>query len=161
LDGGIDAAHPRTGFTAFHYACFGNQSDCAEALVHAGCDVGLKDGEGMTGGEVAELQGHAAVVARLRAVVAEQLRAAGRGPDSVAIVDDRRPADCLLMAAQEGDAAAVARLLAAGADPNASVAGRTPSGEVVQTTPLFVAAADGQVRTTPSWPSSWANSSLF
>ena len=150
----VDAAHPNVGCTAFHFACFGNQAACAEALARAGCDVGLKDSDGKTGRELAEAEGHAAVVARLRAVVAEQLRAAqavGPGPgepelaaDDV-VVGDGGPADCLLEAAQEGDGAAVARLLAAGADPNALVTRRTPLGEVVRVTPLVAAAARGRV----------------
>ena len=49
----------------------------------------------------------------------------------------------LFMAAQRGDGAAVARLLAAGADPDFSVARRHPSGdgEVIEATALHVAAA--------------------
>ena len=38
----VDAAHPDSGATAFHQACFSNQPDCVEALARAGCDVGLK-----------------------------------------------------------------------------------------------------------------------
>jgi hypothetical protein len=41
-----------------------------------------------------------------------------------------RTLGALFAAARDGDSAAVARLLAAGADPNALVAGRSPSGEV-------------------------------
>ena len=53
----------------------------------------------------------------------------------------------LYEAAIEGDAAAVARLLAAGADPNASVPGtqNETTGEPVQTTPLGQAAVRGRV----------------
>ena len=61
----MDAARPDSGFTAFHYACFRNKVECAEALVRVGCDVGLKTIKGLTGREVAEHEGHAAVVARL------------------------------------------------------------------------------------------------
>jgi hypothetical protein len=87
------------------------------------------------------------VVARLRVVVADQLRAAraAAGPapelEPAAMVGDGGRADQLLRVAGEGDKAAVARLLAAGADPNASVTGRRPSGEVVQTTALCQAVA--------------------
>ena len=51
----------------------------------------------------------------------------------------------LLTAVREGDTAGVARLLAAGANPNASVPGRTPSGKVVQSTALWQAAGCGQL----------------
>jgi hypothetical protein len=68
---------PRLGWTPFHAACTFNQPDCAGALALAGCDVGVKDRKtGLTGQQIAEKEGHTAVVERLRAVVAEQLRAA-------------------------------------------------------------------------------------
>jgi hypothetical protein len=44
------------------------QVECAEALARAGCDVGVKDKKGRIGRELAEVQGHAEMVARLRAV---------------------------------------------------------------------------------------------
>jgi hypothetical protein len=50
-----------------------------------------------------------------------------------------RLAPKLAQAALEGDGEAVARLLAAGADPNASVARRAPDGAVVQATALCAA----------------------
>jgi ankyrin repeat protein len=48
------------------------------------------------------------------------------------------------MVAGEGDEAAVARLLAVGADPGASASGQLPSGEEVDTA-LCAAAANGQL----------------
>jgi ankyrin repeat protein len=66
----VDAADLSNGRAAFHFACYNNQAACAEALVRAGCDVGLKDGEGKTGRALAEAEGHAAVVERLRAAAA-------------------------------------------------------------------------------------------
>jgi ankyrin repeat protein len=148
----VDAMDPRSGCTAFHYACDRNQAECAEELVQAGCDVGLKNIVGQTGRERAEEEGHAAVVTRLRAVVAEQLRRAVQAarpalaPEPVAVSGDGGPAAPLVMAATEGDlGAAVARLLAAGADPNASVPGRMPSGEVVQSTALCEAVVHGHL----------------
>ena len=54
-------------------------------LARAGCDVGLKDRDGKTGRQLAEAEGHAAVLARRRAVAADQLRpaqgAAGPAPE--------------------------------------------------------------------------------
>ena len=71
-----DAVQPVSGWTAFHFACMKNKPDCAEALIRFGCDVGIKSESGKTGREMAESASHTAVVGRLRAVVAEQLRAA-------------------------------------------------------------------------------------
>jgi hypothetical protein len=132
---GVDAADPENGSTAFHAACRHNQPESAEELAGAGCDVGLKDKNGLTGREVAEANGHAAVVARLRAVVGEQLRAAqmaraSLAPEPAAVVGDGGPAVQLLAAAMEGDAAAVSLMLEARAGPNTSVAGMLPSGSV-------------------------------
>ena len=56
-----DAVCKRTGATAFQYACYHNQPDCVEALVRAGCDVGIKAKDGQTGRETAALAGHTAV----------------------------------------------------------------------------------------------------
>jgi hypothetical protein len=75
----IDAVDPRASFTAFHSACLNNHADCAEALVRAGCDVGIKDIGGLTGRELAEAEGHAGVVARLCALEVERPRAGGGG----------------------------------------------------------------------------------
>jgi ankyrin repeat protein len=70
------SVHPASGGTAFYLACHYNQPECAQVLARAGCDMGLKGRFGLTGRQEAERQGHAAVLARLRAVVAEQLQAA-------------------------------------------------------------------------------------
>ena len=73
-----DAVELGNGFTAFHSACFENQADCAEALARAGCDVGLETTHGKTGREIAESEGHAAVVERLRALQGARVGAAAR-----------------------------------------------------------------------------------
>jgi ankyrin repeat protein len=66
----VDAASSVTGgltaMTSFHFACFHNRPNCAEALVRAGCDVGLKTLDGFTGQQLAEAQGSKEVVQRLR-----------------------------------------------------------------------------------------------
>jgi hypothetical protein len=64
----VDAVDPGTGATAFHYACIKDQAECAEVLVRAGCDVGIKDKSGRTGRELAEAQGSRDVARRLRAL---------------------------------------------------------------------------------------------
>jgi ankyrin repeat protein len=71
----VDAAD-ESGCTAFHEACAKNRPECVEALVLAGCDVGMRDDDSMTGLRMATEAGHTAVVARLRTVVAEKLRVA-------------------------------------------------------------------------------------
>ena len=71
----------------------------------------------------------------------EQLRAAqaaGRAPSP-------EPGRKLALAIIEGDGAAVARLLAAGADPSASSTLRTAAGEVIQTTAMVLALREGQL----------------
>ena len=85
----VDGANPATGGTAFHCACRNNQPECVEVLIRAGCDVGPKNIDGMTGRELAEAAGHVGVVALLRTVVAEQLRAAqaAAGPAPVLTVE--------------------------------------------------------------------------
>jgi ankyrin repeat protein len=147
----VDAVHPAGDTTAFHNACYSNHPQCAEALARAGCDVGLKTNSGWTGREIAETEGHTAVMARLRAVVAEQLRAAQAAarasPESepVAFAGERGLGHDLAYAAIEGDWAALLRLLAAGADPNTSVPAENASGETVQATALVAAAMDGRL----------------
>ena len=78
--------------------------------------MGLRDLDGMTGRQIAELAGHTPVVERLRAVVAEQLRMAEaeRGwPEPRSDVEAVQGSQ-LLEATRVGDAAAIERLLAAG-----------------------------------------------
>ena len=41
-------------YTAFHVACAGGHVACAEALLHAGCNVSLRNDTGLTGCELAE-----------------------------------------------------------------------------------------------------------
>jgi hypothetical protein len=86
------------------------------------------------------------VVERLRAVVAEQLWAAAPAPEpEPAIRGGERLAPMLVAAVVKGNGAAVVRLLAAGADPNASLPERSPSGEAAHSTALCAAAAHGRL----------------
>jgi hypothetical protein len=73
----VDAVHPDSGMTAFHLTCITNQAQCAEALVLAGCDVGLKTISGRTGPEVAEENGYDAMATQMYAW--ENERPAGCG----------------------------------------------------------------------------------
>jgi hypothetical protein len=45
------------------------QAECAEALMRAGCDAGMRDKTGRTGRELAELQGHTAMLAQIRVLL--------------------------------------------------------------------------------------------
>jgi ankyrin repeat protein len=45
----LDTTDPDDGFTAFHFACFHNQAECAEELAQAGCDIHLKTKSGLAG----------------------------------------------------------------------------------------------------------------
>jgi hypothetical protein len=134
----VDAKQPESGCTVFHYACFHNQPECAAVLARAGCNVGITNHDGATGREMAEAEGHAAVVARLQAVVV------GGEPPEPEEPADPAPAQ-LLIATTEGDGAALARLLATGADPNSSLAARNVWGGAVQTTALCEAAGRDQL----------------
>jgi ankyrin repeat protein len=181
----LDAARQDTDGTAFYIACLNNQPKCAEALVRAGCDVGLKTKSGITGRQEAERKGYTGVVERLRAVVVEKLLAAqvaaqvvnqvaghfGGGPcgeptlsceqrheqrrgETNAVATQRSsqrdlwgasPHRELWGAALDGDGPAICCLLAAGADPNALLCGRTPPGEVISGTALYQAAGRGHL----------------
>jgi ankyrin repeat protein len=143
----VDAVEPCDGATAFHYACHDNQAECAEALVQAGCEVGLMTKRGKTGREVAAANGHRALVVRLRALEAERSRAAqaAAGSEPEMAPSGEAIGHQLCSAAQTGDGPAVARLLAAGADPNALVTFRNASGEVAQTTALIAAVVNGRL----------------
>jgi hypothetical protein len=98
---------------------------------------------------MAEQKGHAVAVPRLRAVVAEQLRAAAgaAGPEpepELAGAGGEQLVCELIVSAGKGAGAAVARLLAAGVDPNALVA---HAGETLHTcsTALVAAAGNGHL----------------
>eukprot|EP01045_Picozoa_sp_COSAG04_P024851 COSAG04_NODE_3168_length_3093_cov_83.308897_1_plen_862_part_10 len=60
----VDTVNPN-GWTAFHYSCNYNHPDIAEALIRAGCDTSLRDMNGMTGRDMARMQGYTAVLTSL------------------------------------------------------------------------------------------------
>ena len=133
----IDAAEPDAGLTAFHYACAARNADCAVELARRGCDMTLKNKYGMTGKETTEHEKHTAVLAGLRALVAEQLRA------TMAEVDK------LCFAAQTGDCGKLRELL--DGDGASLVNKRTEimdleTGEKVRVTALIQAVHHGQWR---------------
>jgi ankyrin repeat protein len=64
----VDAVSLATGGTAFHTACYENHAECAEELARAGCDVCIKNKNGLTGREVAELRESKETLRRLRAL---------------------------------------------------------------------------------------------
>ena len=67
LPAALDAVHPETGWTAYHFGCFNNQADSVVALLRAGCDKAIKDRAGMTGEQCASAKGQSEVLARLAA----------------------------------------------------------------------------------------------
>ena len=67
----LDCADQDIGCTAFHCACAEGHADVVEALVRAGCDTAVRTEDGATGRQLAEQQGHASVVERLRALEPE------------------------------------------------------------------------------------------
>ena len=91
----VDAVCPR-GATAFHWACHHDHPDCAEALVRAGCDTSLRTKRGKTGRDLAQENGHTAVLERLRALVAEQI-AQRTAAASAEQEDTQPPADLSLI----------------------------------------------------------------
>ena len=125
--------------------------------MRAGCDVGIKDKDGHPGrGIAAEPGPQAAAVDQLRTVVAdlpeEIFRILLRRADQLFVVesfDETNRATLhrgqMLDAARGGDDAAVMRLLAAGADPNALVAARTASGKLLHAAALCEAAHFGHL----------------
>jgi ankyrin repeat protein len=144
----LDAAVWETGCTAFHAACNFNQPKCAAALVELGCDTAI-EAMGLTGRQIAEVKGHAAVLDALRTAVAARLRAgmaAGQPPAVAAAAGaNAATARALWDASQVGDLAEMARLLDGGAEPGALVTGRDAGGITGQSTALHEAAAAGQL----------------
>ena len=132
LPAALDAVHPETGWTAYHFGCFNNQADSVVALLRAGCDKAIKDRAGMTGEQCASAKGQSEVLARLAAFEAEQ---------------QLLLAISLVEACVVGDVETVRRLLESGVDPDTSVAVLDEaSGENVKTTALSQAAANGQLQ---------------
>ena len=135
-------------WTAFHFACHFNQPGCVEALVRAGCKTAAKEENGLTGKDMAELQGHTAVLERLRNLVKERLR------ETVAVVvaavsaaaENTAPLRALCKAARDGDLGELRRILEAGIDPNALVAVQNGDGVEYDTTALVSAAGFGHLK---------------
>jgi ankyrin repeat protein len=136
----LDAAHREYGATAFYLACGYNQPECVAVLVELGCDTAITSVNGLTGKQVAEQHGHAAVLDVLRDAVAGQALYQAGLRDTV-----DQPGQALYQAGQAGDLAEMARLLDGGAEPDALVFLRDTSGAVVRGSALLEAAARGQL----------------
>jgi ankyrin repeat protein len=75
----LDAARPADGGTAFHLACAQNKLACVVTLVELGCETASKTVDGLTGKELAERKGHAALDVLLEGLLeAEALCEASR-----------------------------------------------------------------------------------
>jgi ankyrin repeat protein len=145
----LDAARPKDGATAFHFACGNDQPECAAALVELGCDTVIEKKNGLTGKQIAEVYGHAAVLDVLRAAVTARLRA-GAAVDqpaaaAAAVGAGAATAMALCTVSKTGDLAEMARLIDAGAEPDALVAMRNADEAVVLGTALIEAAGAGQL----------------
>jgi ankyrin repeat protein len=137
----IDAVHPDTVLTAFHYACVVGNADCAVELARHGCDTTLRTEDGETGKELAERKKHTAVLDGLRALVAEQeVTTQGKDPSNATIALELRTA------AQKGDCGKLHELLdgsqASVVDERTEATGE--KGEKVQTTALIEAVGSNQ-----------------
>ena len=118
----IDAVHPANGSTAFHNTCYFNHPDSAEALALAGCDTTVRNLNGRTGREVAELRGSAAVLARLDAAAEDRMASATAGDVEDDEQESRERPDFLFgAAARDGELDELSRLLDSGHDINALI----------------------------------------
>eukprot|EP01046_Picozoa_sp_COSAG06_P045145 COSAG06_NODE_6195_length_3054_cov_8.894078_1_plen_800_part_00 len=167
----INAVDPKNYCTAFHCACLKDQADCAVELARRGCDMTLRTKRGETGKDIAERRKHTAVLAGLRALVVEQLRAkqqsndadnlqleGGCGLQSNDAADDQQQADsslppamamaarALRVAAQKGDCGKLRELLDGGGASvvNERTEGTNTKTGKVQTTALVEAVTYGQ-----------------
>ena len=153
----LEVGIPKNGATAFHLTCLKNQPECVAALVELGCDTAIKAKSGHTGKEFAEQRGHAAVLDVLRAAVAARLRAgtAVDQPVAAAIGAGAAMADALYTVSQAGDVVEMARLLDAGAEPDALVAAAISAVSPLLSARLGSAPRSSSSRTASSWPR-WA-----
>ena len=67
----IDAVD-EDGDSAFHFACFQANADCAEVLAKHGCDVSLRNEDGHTGVHLASMNKHRAAVYCVQRVIREK-----------------------------------------------------------------------------------------
>ena len=71
-----------SGSSAFHMACVTGRTDCAVALVKAGCDTSIQAIRGSTGWDMAEKQGHMMLIRRCR-LAKRQRKAQNTSKDTV------------------------------------------------------------------------------
>ena len=115
----IDAVVTPSDVTAFHWACINDHADCAVELARRGCDMTLRIKSGETGKQIAERKKNMAVLAGLRALVVEQLRAKLRAKQQ-AVAQPHDPltatttAQDLRIAARSGDCGKLRELLDGG-----------------------------------------------
>eukprot|EP01045_Picozoa_sp_COSAG04_P030670 COSAG04_NODE_5408_length_1629_cov_1.305229_1_plen_345_part_01 len=138
----LNAVEPDYGWTALHFACWKGNTDCAEALVRAGCDTSLRTPHGMTGRDIAQQAGHTAVLERLAALEkapetqSQKARTTAEQGKSTAMSSKKAAKKLkkkkqqktqleagieMLNAARHGDCGAVTRLLDGGMDVDALV----------------------------------------
>eukprot|EP01045_Picozoa_sp_COSAG04_P016320 COSAG04_NODE_1351_length_7119_cov_17.943447_2_plen_1558_part_00 len=134
----VNAVRPQDGATAFHFTCFNNMPDCAEALVRAGCDTSLRTKGGKTGRDLARAKGNTAVLERLDALEQSDSSLEEKA-GSEASAKDR-----LLAAAGRGDCGEVERLIEGGLDINAMSEATSVGGQKMKSTALCQAVRSNQ-----------------
>ena len=131
-------------WTALHFSCFEGHVSAVEALVRAGCDIGVRDSKGRTGQQLAQKTGRGQPLTLVQqkgcAAVVELLRAA-----------DAKERASLVTMSRRGDCDAMKALLDAGADIE-KMEPYMPRRKQKTTTPmapaLFVAALKGHEQAT-------------
>eukprot|EP01046_Picozoa_sp_COSAG06_P024043 COSAG06_NODE_1939_length_8024_cov_83.073186_6_plen_990_part_00 len=63
----IDAVGIARGWTAFHCACITGNAECAVELARRGCNMGLRDKQGLTGLDLARQEGNRLLIKRCKA----------------------------------------------------------------------------------------------
>jgi hypothetical protein len=64
----IDAVGTVHGYTAFHCACVTGNAECAVELARRGCNMDLRDTQGLTGLDLARQEGHSLLITRCKLV---------------------------------------------------------------------------------------------
>jgi hypothetical protein len=177
LGADVDAVDEKFGGTALHWACQRNDVECVQVLMQNGCDTSIEDKSGYTAYQMAELNNCDAAI--------EQLGMSGfQYPDSVLKVDAEGRESTHLSFASIGPNGERGGYMQIDCERIFKVMNMSPDElaaemkEIQQEEDMEEQAAPAnqmdvketaraqknrrkQVRKTPRWPRSWANSSLL